>query len=68
MILTGLSDADEIKLLAVMMLQRLSALAEGIVAPRLDELVDRLEAVTKPLVPAKDDTEQDIQRKVRGKL
>jgi hypothetical protein len=64
--LAGLSDSDEVKLLALMVIQRLAALADGIVAARLDELVDSFENVVKPIVPAKDDTGQDVQRKVRG--
>jgi hypothetical protein len=55
-----------VKLLALMVIQRLAALADGIVAARLDELVDSFENVVKPIVPAKDDTGQDVQRKVRG--
>jgi len=51
-----------------MVIQRLAALADGIVAARLDELVDSFENVVKPIVPAKDDTGQDVQRKVRGNL
>jgi len=57
-----------VKLLALMVIQRLAALADGIVAARLDELVDSFENVVKPIVPAKDDTGQDVQRKVRGNL
>ena len=63
-ILVGLADFDEVKLLALMMLQRLAALAEGIVAARLDDLVESIENIAKPIVAAKDDTEQDVQRKV----
>ncbi|KAG7530369.1 hypothetical protein FFLO_05085 [Filobasidium floriforme] len=62
-ILVGLADFDEVKLLALMMLQRLAALAEGIVAARLDDLVESIENIAKPIVAAKDDTEQDVQRK-----
>lgn len=63
-IVVGLSDVDEVKLLSLMLLSRLSTLAEGVVSARLDELVDAIESITKPIVPAKDDTEQDMKRKV----
>jgi hypothetical protein len=63
-VLVGLTDSDEVKLLALLMAQRLAGLAEGLVAARLDELVDSLGNIAKPIVPAKDDTEQDVQRKV----
>jgi len=64
-VLVGLADFDEVKVLALIMLQRLATLAEGIVAARLDDLVESIENIAKPVVAAKDDTEQDLQRKVR---
>lgn len=63
-ILSGLADGDEVKLLALMMLGRLAIVSDSIVASRLDELVESIENITKPVIAAKDETEQDVQRKV----
>jgi hypothetical protein len=59
-----LKDVDDVKLLAFMILERLTVVAEASVVSRLDDLAEGIEA-TINAVPAKDASPQDIQRQVR---
>jgi hypothetical protein len=44
-VIASLRDVDEVKLLAFMILERLSVVAEAAVVSRLDELAESIEAI-----------------------
>ena len=62
-VIASLRDVDEVKLLAFMILERLSVVAEAAVVSRLDELAESIEAIVNSVEP-KDASGQDIQRRV----
>lgn len=62
-VIASLKDVDEVKLLAFMILERLTAVAEAAVVSRLDELAESIEAIVNSVEP-KDASGQDIQRRV----
>lgn len=62
-VVASLKDVDEVKLLAFMILERLTAVAEAAVVSRLDELAESIEAIVNSVEP-KDASGQDIQRRV----
>ena len=62
-VVTGLSDdADEIKVLAHMMLFRLSSVAPTALAQRLDDITPPLEKTMKGPNVTKDTVKQDLER------
>ncbi|KAJ9110694.1 hypothetical protein QFC19_001523 [Naganishia cerealis] len=62
-VIQSLKDVDDVKLLAFMILERLTAVAEASVVSHLDEMADGIES-TINAVPPKDASPQDIQRQV----
>lgn len=61
--MAGLRDINEIKVLALMLLLRLTQLSPSSVIPRLDDVADALKVIMKD-VEVKDDTvKQDLERK-----
>lgn len=66
-VIASMKDVDEVKLLAFMILERLTTVAEAAVVSRLDELAEGIEAIVNAVEP-KDASGQDIQRRVSFSL
>lgn len=61
-VVAALSDSDEIKVISHMMLFRLSQVAPGAIAQRLDEATPQLELTMKGATVTKDTVKQDLER------
>lgn len=62
-VLAGLKDANEIKVVCLMLQLRLGQLSPQSVIPRLDETVDALKDIMADVAVKEDTVKQDLERK-----